>query len=150
MAQFSPQQAADVLAIQQLINEWATELDINNGANMATLVTADCHYHLGPTVRVGRDEIVGHYADRLARLGATEEGVPVHRHIQSNFVVRFAAVDEAAVTFSLIYFSTLGMAKRTDHADPAAVADVQMTCRRSTDGEWLIARFDSAQSFRRV
>ncbi len=150
MAQFTTEQAADVLAIQQVINEWAVELDIHNGINMAALVTEDCRYHFGPTVRVGRQEIVQHYTDRLARLGATEEGVPVHRHVQANFIVHFTGKDDAAVTFSLIYFSTLGIAKGTDHADPAAVADVRMECRREADGEWLISMFDSGQSFRRV
>jgi SnoaL-like domain len=150
MAQFSVEQAANVLAIQQVINEWAAELDINNGVNMAKLVTADCRYHFGPTVRVGRDEIVQHYTDRYARLDAAEEGVPVHRHVQANFIVHFTGADAAAVTFSLIYFSTLGQAKGTEQADPAAVADVRMECRRSADGEWLISMFDSGQSFRRA
>lgn len=150
MAKFSVEQAADVLAIQQVINEWAVELDINNGAHIGALVTEDCQYHFGPTVRAGRAEIIQHYKDRLDRLGATEEGVPVHRHVLGNFIVRFKDQDEAAVTFSLIYFSTLGMAKGQDHADPAAVADVRMKCRRAADGEWLISLFDSGQSFRRV
>ena len=150
MAKFTVAQAADVLAIQQVINEWATELDVNNGVNIARYVTDDCRYHFGPTVRTGRAEIVQHYTDRMVRLAATDEGVPVHRHNQSNFIVRFKSADEAAVTFSLIYFSTLGQAKGTEHADPAAVADVRMECRRDADGEWLISMFDSGQSFRRV
>ena len=150
MAKFTLEQAADVLGIQQVINEWAIELDIHNGANIARYVTADCRYHFGPTVRTGHAEIAQHYADRLVRLGATPEGVPIHRHVLGNFIVNFKSADEAAVTFSLIYFSTLGQAKGTEHADPAAVADVRMECRREADGEWLISMFDSGQSFRRV
>ena len=150
MAKFTLEQAPAVLAIQQVINEWAIELDTHNGANIAQYVTEDCRYHFGPTVRNGRAEITQHYADRLARLSATEEGVPIHRHVLGNFIVNFKNADEAAVTFSLIYFSTLGQTKGTEHADPAAVADVRMECRRDADGEWLIAMFDSGQSFRRV
>jgi hypothetical protein len=42
------------------------------------------------------------------------------------------------------------MASGLNHADPAAVADVRMNCRRDSDGEWRIAMFDSNQTFRRV
>jgi hypothetical protein len=42
------------------------------------------------------------------------------------------------------------MASGTNHADPAAVADVRMNCRRDADGEWRILMFDSNQSFKRV
>jgi len=42
------------------------------------------------------------------------------------------------------------MASGLNHADPAAVADVRMNCRRGSDAEWRISKFDSNQTFRRV
>lgn len=150
MARFTAEQAQAVVEIQQLINDWGFELDLENGKNIADLVTEDCVYVVGGTPREGRASVVQFYADRLARLAATPEGVPVHRHALSNLRVSFKAAAEASITFNLIYFSTMGIAAHVEHADPASYADVRMDVRRDADGHWRIARFDSNQAFRRV
>jgi ketosteroid isomerase-like protein len=150
LARFSAEEARAVVEIQQLINDWGYELDLHNGENIADLVTEDCSYAVGGAPRSGRAEVVKFYAERRARLAATAEGVPTHRHLLSNLRTQFRSADEASITFNLIYFSTLGMASGTDHADPASYADVRMDCRRDADGHWRIARFDSNQAFRRV
>lgn len=150
MAKFTTEQATAYVAIQQLIHDWATELDIDNGAGIEHLVTEDVRYHLGPMVKEGRAEVIEFYRARLERLGATAEGVPVHRHALSNLRVFFEAPDHARITFGLIYFSTLGQASGQDHADPAAFADVRMEVKADADGDWRISFFDSGQSFRRV
>jgi hypothetical protein len=144
------EQALAVVAVQQLINDWGHELDLHNGKHIGELITEDCIYVLGPVVRKGRADVEKHYADRLERLGATPEGVPIHRHNLSNLRVSFRNAHEVSITFSLIYFSTLGMASGAEHTDPAAVADVRMDCRLEADGHWRIAMFDSNQTFRRV
>jgi hypothetical protein len=150
LARFTAEQAQAVVEIQQLINDWGYELDIHNGQNIAELVTEDCAYTVGGTLRTGRAGVVQFYAERLARLAATPEGVPIHRHALANLRVSFASASEASITFNLIYFSTMGVAAGTDHAEPASYADVRMDCRRDADGHWRIARFDSNQAFRRV
>lgn len=150
MARFTAEQAQAVVEIQQLINDWGYELDLHNGRNIADLVTPDCQYLVGGVPRDGRAAVVQFYADREARLAATPEGVPIHRHALANLRVSFRAADEAAITFNLTYFSTLGVAAGVEHADPASYADVRMDVRREADGHWRIARFDSNQSFRRV
>ena len=81
---------------------------------------------------------------------ATAEGVPIHRHMLANLRVAFTGADDATIGFSLIYFSTAGMKSGTKHTDPALTSDVQMDVHRGTDGEWRIAKFDSAVSFLRV
>ena len=150
MAKLTIEQAVTVAAVQHLINDWANELDIDNGKNIADLVTADCSYAVGPTPRQGRAEIIKFYQDRLLRLSATPEGVPIHRHALSNLRVSFQSADEVSITFTLIYFTTAGMKSGVNHADPALVADVRMICRRESDGEWRIAKFDSNPSFKRT
>jgi uncharacterized protein (TIGR02246 family) len=150
LARFTAVQAHAVVEIQQLINDWGYELDLHNGKNIADLVTEDCTYVVRGGARTGRAAVVQFYAERLAELAATPEGVPTHRHALANLRVGFRSDVEAAITFNLIYFSTLGMASGADHADPASYADVRMDCRRDSDGHWRIARFDSNQSFRRV
>jgi ketosteroid isomerase-like protein len=150
LAKFTTEQAVTVVAVQQLINDWGFDLDIHNGANIANLVTEDCSYMGRGVPMQGRAAVVKFYKDRLEQLAATPAGVPVHRHTLSNLRVTFKTADEVSITFSLVYYTTAGMASGTNHADPAAVADVRMNCRRDADGEWRIAMFDSNQSFKRV
>lgn len=150
MTKFTQAQAIAYVEIQQLIHEWSYELDVHNGANIAALLTEDCSYLVRGGVRTGRDAVAQFYRERLETLSASTEGVPVHRHALSNLRVSFQGANEAEIGFSLIYFSTAGMASGTDHADPASVADVRMTVRRGADEQWRIAMFDSGQSFRRV
>lgn len=150
MAKFTPEQATAYVAIQQLIHDWATELDIDNGAGIEHLITPDIRYTLGPNVFEGIEAVKGFYASRNARLSATPEGLPIHRHALSNLRVAFLSDTHAKITFGLIYFSTLGQATGQDHADPAAFADVRMEVRADADGDWRISFFDSGQTFRRV
>ena len=151
MAKFDSEQAAAVLAIQQLIHEWAHELDVHNGLQaMGELLTEDVRYNVGGVMRQNRGEVLQFYKDRHARLAATEEGVPFHRHALHNLRAFFQGADEAEIEFGLVYWTTAGMASKQDHADPALVSDVRMTCRREADGHWRIAAFDSSLSFRRV
>lgn len=150
MAKFSIEQAVARAEVQELINEWATELDLHNGLHIAGLVTEDCSYNVGGSPRQSRAEVEKFYKERLARLSAQPDGVPTQRHILSNLRVSFSSDTAASITFSLVYFTTAGMASKLNHADPAAVADVRMNVRRDADGQWRIAMFDSGQTFRRV
>lgn len=150
MAKFTPEQAVAVIEIQQLINEWSFELDVDNGINIASLITEDCSYLVRGGVRTSRAAVVQFYKERLETLGATPDGVPTHRHMLANLRVKFNSANEASIGFSLIYFSTAGVKAGTKHADPASTADVRMEVRRGADGEWLIAKFDSTPTFLRT
>lgn len=150
MAKFTPEQAVAVIEIQQLINEWSFELDVDNGINIASLITEDCSYLVRGGVRTSRAAVVQFYKERLETLGATPDGVPTHRHMLANLRVKFNSANEASIGFSLIYFSTAGVKAGTKHADPASTADVRMDVRRGADGEWLIAKFDSTPTFLRT
>ena len=150
MAKFTPEQAIAVIEIQQLINEWSFELDVDNGINIASLITEDCSYLVRGGVRTSRAAVVQFYKERLETLGATPDGVPTHRHMLANLRVKFSSANEASIGFSLIYFSTAGVKAGTKHADPASTADVRMDVRRGADGEWLIAKFDSTPTFLRT
>lgn len=143
MTKFTMEETMAWIAIQQLINEWGAELDVNNGLNIGDLVTENCAYTVRGIERKSRTEVEAFYKGRLAEF---PDGPPVQRHAQTNLVVRFNHDDEAAIGFTLIYFTTAIVAAGASEADPCAVADVKMTCRRCDDGHWRIAMFDSAQS----
>jgi ketosteroid isomerase-like protein len=148
VAKFTLEQAASVAAINQVINQWAVELDINDGLAIASLVTEDVEYQMGASK--SRAEVEAFYQSRFERLSALPEGKPVQRHALSNLIVTFTSDTEAAITFTLIYFTTAGMTSGINHADPAAVADVRMRLRADAEGDWRISYFDSGQSFKRT
>jgi ketosteroid isomerase-like protein len=150
VANFNIEQVVAVAAVQQLINDWAHELDMHNGLHISGLVTEDCVYAARGTPRQGRAEVEKFYRERLEQLSAQPAGVPTQRHTLSNLRVSFRNAREVSITFGLLYFTTAGMASGVNHADPAAVADVRMDCRQEDDGQWRIAMFDSDQIFRRV
>jgi ketosteroid isomerase-like protein len=150
VANFTIEQVVAVASIQQLINDWAYDLDVHEGLHIASLVTEDCNYTVRAVPRIGRAAVEAFYKERLATLSGQPGGAPTQRHMLSNLRVDFRSDVEASITFSLLYFSTLGIAAGTDHADPAAVSDVRMDVRRDADGEWRIAKFDSGMTFKRT
>lgn len=150
MARFTSAQAHSVVEINQLISDWAVEMDIANGTGMAELLTDDVDYTVRGVARIGRDAVTKFYEGRLVELGATPAGVPVHRHALCNLRVNFRDENDAAITFSLIYFNSMVKGLGADCADPFSYADVQMDVRRCDDGHWRIARFDSVPVFVRA
>jgi uncharacterized protein (TIGR02246 family) len=147
MAKFDNGQTMAWVAIQQLINDWGYELDVNNGLQIADLVTEQCSYTVRAVERKSREEVAAFYKDRIAEF---PDGPPVQRHAQTNLRVQFSSADEAAITFTLVYFTMAMVAAGADPADPTAVADVRMNVKRCDDGHWRISLFDSAQSLVRA
>ena len=148
MAKFTVEQAASVVAIHQLIHDWAHELDLHDGLQIEPLLTQDCIYTVGGEPRHGVAAVKQFYIDRRARLEATEAGPPVMRHPITTLRVVPRDADNADVTFNIVFFSGFGTPPITTMTGPVAVADVTMAVRRDADGEWRIARFDSWQPFR--
>ena len=146
MAKFTAEQAADWVAIQQLVNEWGAELDSNNGLAIADLVTEDCAYTVRGVERQGRAEVETFYQMRLQEFADAGNEPPIQRHVQTNLRVGFTGKDAAQMSFTLVYFTTAMVPAGASEADPVAVADVQMTAKRCQDGEWRIASMDSVQS----
>lgn len=149
MAKLSMDQAVAVCEVQQLINDWAHELDVNNGLHIAQLLTEDCIYSVRGAPVIGRAAVAQFYKGRLETLSAQASGVPTQRHTISNLRAGFLGADKVSITFTLLFFTTAGHVDGLSHTEPAAVADVRMDCQRGGDGEWRIAKFDSNQTFRR-
>lgn len=150
MARFTTDEAAAVLAIQQVINEWGDELDQHDGLKMieADVLTPDCRYFVGGEWREGRAAAAQFYVERKDRLVAAG-GAPVMRHIMSNYRIAFEAPDHAKIGFLLLFFAKVGEPPFVGYCDPLAVADVRMECRLDGDGHWRISCFDSGQIFQR-
>ena len=148
MAKFTPEQAADVLAVKQVIYEWGDELDINDGLKIleADVLADDVRYFVGGEWREGKAAVGKFYEGRKAQLG---ENAPVMRHIITSLRVSFAAPHHAQIGFMLVFFAKAGTPPFDGYCDPLAVADVKMECTRDAAGEWKISKFESGQIFRR-
>ncbi len=150
MAKFTAGQAADVLAIKQVIYEWGDELDVNDGMKLesANVLTQDCRYNVGGEWREGLAAAATFYRERNARLVAAN-ALPVMRHLIVSLRVKFDGADKAKVGFQLLFFAKPGTPPIAGYCDPLATADVRMEARREADGEWRICSFDSGQVFQR-
>lgn len=150
MAKFTPEQAASIAAIKQVIYEWGDELDVNSGLKMTAsdVLTQDVRYNVGGEWREGLAAAQAFYDARWDRLEAAG-GAPVMRHLLTNLRIKFTGEDSAAVTFQLLFFAATGEPPFVGKADPLAVADVRMETRREADGHWRISLFDSGQIFQR-
>lgn len=150
MAKFTPEQAADILAIKQVIYEWGDELDLKNGGTMTQrdCLSKDVRYNVGGEWRDGIEAVQAFYDSRIE--GQRTSGVfMVMRHFITNLKIAFTGPDHAVIDYLLLFFAKAGEAPFDGYCDPLATADVKMECRRDADGEWRISFFDSGQIFRR-
>lgn len=143
MPKFNAVQTVDVVAIHQLLAEWAKEIDENQGVGIGPMLTDDCAYNLPVKAYKGRSEVVAYYRARVAELSATPEGVPTQRHVLANLCVDFTGADAAKVSFVMTYYTGLSTSSGNSPADPALVGDGDMIVQRESDGEWRIAGLDT-------
>lgn len=150
MAKFTPEQAASIAAIKQVIYEWGDELDLNNGLKMteADILTKDVRYNVGGEWREGLEATQAFYDNRWGKLKGTPDSLTM-RHLLTNLRIKFTGEDSAEVTYQLLFFAATGTPPFVGKADPLAVADVRMETRREADGHWRISLFDSGQIFQR-
>lgn len=150
LARFTPEQAADVLAIKQVVYEWADELDINDGLKIreSDVLAKNVRYFVGGEWREGVDATAAFYTERKGRLEAAG-GVPVMRHQIMGVRVYFDGTDKARMGFQLLFFAKVGTPPMAGYCDPLATADVRMEAVREADGHWRISMFDSNQVFQR-
>lgn len=150
MAKFTAEQAADVLAIKQVIYEWADELDVNDGLKIkeANVLAQNVRYFVGGEWREGPDAVAEFYAARSVRL-TEANALPVMRHMIMGIRAKFESTDKANTGFQLLFFAKPGTPPIAGYCDPLATADVRMEIVREADGHWRIGMFDSGQVFQR-
>jgi len=136
------------LQLQQLLMEFAHEVDLNSGQNIGDFYTEDGAFLLGDFVYRGRETIVQFYKERAARVKAEEkDGVRTIRH---TFVNMRAAIEEnnrATLYFVSVYYSGGGKPPVPNLTGPTTVADCHIICRRDREGRWRIAEFKGTPIF---
>ncbi len=148
MPKFDQEKAISAIELQQLIADWGYELDMNGGLNISGLCTEDCNYLVGGVSYRGHAAVNKFYADRGERVRAQQkDGIRTQRHTITNLRVSFEDKNRATGNFILVNYSAEGKAPVFNLVGPTILADCRMEFRRETDGEWLIALFDSAPTF---
>jgi hypothetical protein len=111
VAKLNMEQAVAVSEVQQLINEWAYELDMRNGLEISNLVTEDCIYSVRGSSLKGRVAVEEFYKGRLQSLSAQPTGVPTQRHTLSKSACRFSKCKRGVdhLHAGLLYYSRNGV-----------------------------------------
>ncbi|MDB5970394.1 MAG: hypothetical protein JWQ90_2844 [Hydrocarboniphaga sp.] len=142
MPQFDPESAAIAFQLQQLVSEFAHEIDSNNGLNIADLYTTDGVFFVGDTPYKGHEVITKFYTDRLARIPSQhKDGVRVGAHTFLNMRVAIKDKQNATVFFTNVSYAGEGQPPVRMTITPAMITRCHMDFRLEPDGQWRIAAF---------
>lgn len=148
MRKFDPESAAVAFQLQQTVAEFASELDFNNGLNIADFYTADGVFFVGDRSYQGHEAIKKFYADRLERIpGQHKDGVRVGAHTFLNLRVAIEDGQNATVFFTNVSYAGEGHPPVRMTITPAMVTACRMDFRLEADGQWRIASFTGKPLF---
>lgn len=143
MRRFDMEKLVTAYELEQLLYDFAAELDFNDSRNIQAFYTEDAVFMAGPTALEGRDAIIAFYArrnDNVAKL--QKDGARTGRHTFLNVRVTFEDDDHATIHFTNINYAGEGKAPVSGLVGPSMIADCRMHCRRQGDGSWLFCKFD--------
>ena len=148
MRKFDQQSAIIAIELQQMLMEFALELDTNNGLNITEFYTADGGFAVGDFVHKGHTAIRKFYTDRLERARTTaKDGIRVSAHTFNNFRVSIQDPNNATIYFVNVNFGGEGPPPIVGPLAPAMVTNCSMVCRREADGIWRITWFGGTPVF---
>jgi hypothetical protein len=140
--------ALTAMQLQQLLMEFAHELDFNSGLKVGELYTEDGTFILRDSVYRGRRAIIKFYKDYAARVIAEEkDGVRTQRHSFVNIRASVEDSNHATLHFISLNYSAGGKVPVPNLTGPRTLIDCYMKCRRGTDGRWRIAEFSNKRIF---
>lgn len=148
MPKFNAQTAVIALELQQLVSEFAHEIDSNGGLNIAKFYAEDGEFAVGDYSHKGHAAINKFYADRAQRIPAShKDGIRVSVHTFLNMRVHVADENNATVYFTNVNYAGEGKPPVLGAINPAMVTDCRMVFRRDSDGEWRIVLFGGTPKF---
>lgn len=148
MQKFTPETAAIALQVQQLVSEFAHEIDTNNGLDIADFYTADGVFFVGDTEYKGRAAITKFYADRLARIPSQhKDGIRVGCHTFLNLRSEIKDAENASVFFTNVSYAGEGHPPVRATITPAMITRCRMDFRLEADGQWRITAFTGTPLF---
>jgi ketosteroid isomerase-like protein len=148
MPRFTPETAVIALELQQIVAEFAADLDSNDGMNICDFYAADGEFAVGDFSHKGHAAIRKFYADRKERmLPQLKDGIRVAAHTFLNVRVKVESASDAIVHFTNVNYGGEGKPPQLGTISPAMVTACRMDFRREADGEWRITRFSGSPLF---
>lgn len=128
--------------LEQLLYDFASELDFNDGRNVQAFYTEDAAFQAGANRIVGRAAIVKFYELRNQNVAQYQkDGARTGRHLFLNVRVMVEDENNAKILFTNLNFAGEGKAPVSGLKGPSMIADCRMNCRRQPDGSWLFSEF---------
>lgn len=142
MRKFDTDKLVLAYELEQLLYDFASEMDMNNYANIAEFYTEDAVFQAGPNRITPRDAIVKFYDTRNENVRKYQkDGARTGRHTFLNVRVHIEDNDNAKIYFTNINYAGEGNAPVAGLVGPSMIADCVMTCRREADGNWRFSEF---------
>lgn len=148
MRKFTPDQMLAAFELQQMLYDFAYELD-HGSKDVGRFYAEDGAFRTGGINVEGRAAIQGFYDTRNENVKKYQkDGERTGRHIFTNVRVIFdeTDADRATMYFTNMNFAGEGPAPVQGLGSPSAIADGVMECRRGTDGHWLFTLFAPKQA----
>lgn len=149
MRKFTPEQMLAAFELEQMLYDFAQEIDHNGAQDVGRFYAEDGAFRTGGVDIQGRAALQGFYDNRNAAVRQHQkDGERTGRHIFTNVRVIFddADPDKATLTFTNINYAGEGKAPVQGLGSPSAIADGRFECARQADGHWLFTLFAPKQA----
>ena len=148
MRKFDQHSAVVAIELQQLIADFAHEIDFNSGRNITDFYTEDGTFAVGDYTHRGHAAIRKFYADREERIPLQhKDGIRVAVHTFLNPRVEVQDRENATISFTNVNYAGEGHPPVLGSIEPAMVTACRMVCRREADGIWRIVSFSGTPLF---
>lgn len=142
MRKFDMEKLIIAYELEQLLYDFAAEMDINNYASIGDYYTEDAVFLAGPNRVEPREGIVQFYKTRNENVAKYQkDGARTGRHTFLNIRVIVDDANNAKIKFINVNYAGEGKAPVTGLVGPSMIADCVMTCRREADGNWRFSEF---------
>lgn len=148
MRKFDPETAAIALQLQQIVAEFAHDLDFNECRGIADFYAEDGVFAVGDYTYRGRAAIAKFYSDRSERVRTQhKDGIRVSAHTFVNLHIDIADQNNATVCFTNVNYAGEGQPPVRGTITPAMVTDCRMVFHREKDDVWKITSFSGQPLF---
>lgn len=147
MRKFTMDQMLTAFQLEQLLYDFAEELDQNGGVNVEQFYTEDAEFITpGGTIKTSAG-IRGFYENRNAMVKKLQkDGQRTGRHTFVNVRCHIHDDDNATLYFTNVNYAGEGAPPVPGLQGPSAIADCRMECRREAGGNWRFSVFAPSQA----
>jgi ketosteroid isomerase-like protein len=148
MPKFNQETAVIAIELQNILAEFAYDLDFNDCLGIADFYAEDGAFAVGDFTHEGRAAIRKFYEDRNVRVRAQhKDGIRVAAHTFLNVRVAVHDSSNATLYFTNVNYAGEGQPPVRGTISPAMITACQMVFRREADGNWCITSFSGKPLF---